>query len=115
MGGDDEVPVVSDCGQFLKRPEILGLPEFRVDDDDMLIGESQLDAGDENDAPARGIVLELAAEGDDVVVRNGQGVEPPVRGPVDKPLGAEVDVVLRIVACMSVEINLELRNSLTFF
>jgi len=39
MRSNDEVPVVSDPGQVIERPDLPGLPEFRVDDDDVLVGE----------------------------------------------------------------------------
>jgi hypothetical protein len=42
------------------------------------------------------------------VVGDGQGVEVLLCGLVDEPFGAEVDVVFGVVACMSVEVDLEL-------
>jgi len=86
MGCNDEVPVVSDPGQVIERAEILGLLEVRVDDDDVLVGERQLHAGEKKEAPLLGVFLELAVEGDDVVVGDGQGVETALRGPVDELL-----------------------------
>jgi hypothetical protein len=52
----------------------------------VLVGKRQLDAGEEKDAPVLGVFLELAVEGDDVVVGDGQGVETALRGPVDELL-----------------------------
>ena len=52
----------------------------------MLVGKRQLDAGEEKDALVLGVFLELAVEGDDVVVGDGQGVEIALRGPVDELL-----------------------------
>ena len=86
MRCNNEVPVVSDPRQVIERPKIFGLPEVRVDDDDMLVGERQLNAGDEQDIAVRGVFLELAVERDDIVVGDGQGVETPLCGPVDEPL-----------------------------
>jgi hypothetical protein len=86
MRGNDEVPVVFDPGQVIERPEIPGLPEVRVDDDDVLVGERQLHAREEKEAPPLGIFLELRVERDDVVVGDGQGVETPLCGPVDELL-----------------------------
>ena len=71
MRGNDEVPVVSDPGQVIERPEIPGLPEVRVDDDDVLVGERQLDTGEEKEAPLAGVFLEFPAERDDVVIGDG--------------------------------------------
>src|SRR4030066_1901056 len=59
MRGNDEVHVVSDPGQVIERPVTLGLPEVRVDDDDVLVGERQLDTGEEKEAPLVGVSLEL--------------------------------------------------------
>jgi hypothetical protein len=38
MRRNDKVPIVSDPGQVVERPETLGLPEIRVDNDDVLVG-----------------------------------------------------------------------------
>ena len=86
MRRDDEVPVAPDAGQVIERPEIIGLPEVRVDDDDVLVGERQLDTGEEKEAPLVGVSLELPVEGNNIMVSDGQGVETPLCGPVDELL-----------------------------
>ena len=86
MRRNNEVPVVSDPRQVIERPKILGLPEVRVDDDDMLVGERQLNAGDEQDIAVRGVFLELGVERDDIVVGDDQGIETALRGPFDELL-----------------------------
>jgi hypothetical protein len=44
------------------------------------------------------------------VIGDGHGVETLPRGPVDELFTAEIDVVLRIVAGMGMEINLQLHG-----
>ena len=74
MRRDDEVPVAPDAGQVIERPEIIGLPEVRVDDDDVLVGKRQFDAGKKKKAPTLGVFLEVSVECDDIVVGYGQGI-----------------------------------------
>jgi hypothetical protein len=52
----------------------------------VLVGQRQLDAGEEKEAPLLGVFLELAVEGDNVVVGYGQDIETPLCGPVDELL-----------------------------
>lgn len=108
MGSDDEAQASLDFGKLLERFNLGQEASRRVEDKNVFPGEGELCARDEEEAAGGRSFLEVGGVGDNVMVGNGQGVEPQLGCAVDEPFGAKINVVLGVLGAVRMQIHLEM-------